>query len=320
MELNTIITERNIEKSSSYDLVYEWEDEFSQDLGLKFSYDDGMRTNRWVRRLRLQNALTTCKNALVFKMSTFGHSGFNKSNIVPYIIDYHLSEGQLEWLYETYSKHPIVFVSSKEAYDFLKSKGCPLNISHLALSISDKYRINLNTRYEKKYDLVMMGRQNPVLMKYLEEYIKRHPDFVYVYRQELDNHYHYYVSTGEYLGDIINRADYINLMRQARVGLYATPGIDGGEERTRGFNQVTPRFLEYISCCCHVIARYPQNSDTDYYELGRFCQSVESYEQFESAMNEALAKDVDVKSYSEYLENHYTSVRAKTMSKILNTL
>ena len=320
MELTSIISQRNIEKSSSFDLVYEWEDMLAQTIGIPCVRDNGLRMNRWIKRLRLSRMFITDKNAFVFKMSTFGHVGYDKSNIVPFVIDFHLEESQFEWFYKTYSKHKVVFISNKEAFDLLKSKHCPLNIRHLALSISDKYRITPDTSYEKKYDLVLMGRQNPVLLGYLEEYAKQHPDFVYVYRNEVNGHYYYYVSTGEYVGDIINRHDYMNLMRQARVGLYATPGMDGGEERTRGFNQVTPRFLEYVSCGCHIIARYPENSDTKYYELEKFSPNIETYEQFESAMNSALSKDVDMDYYSNYLEKHYTSVRAKELTNVLEKI
>ncbi len=320
MKLEAIITQRKTEKSSSYDLVYEWEDVLSSELGLKMIDESGLRQNRWVRRFRVSSLATTNKNAFVFKMGPFGHSGLNKPNIVPYIIDFYLDENQLDWFYKTYNKHKVVFISSKEAYDYLCEHHCPLPIAHLPLSISDKYHIDVTSQYEKKYDLVLMGRQNPVLMDFLEEYVKNHPDFLYAYRVEENGHYYYHTSKGMLIGDIINRDDYIALMRQARVCLYATPGLDGGEERTKGFNQVTPRFLEYLSCLCHVLARYPANSDTDYFEINKFCESVESYEQFEKVMDDYLCKKVDVGFYSNYLQHHYTSLFANDMTKILKDI
>lgn len=81
-----------------------------------------------------------------------------------------------------YGKNPIVTVSSREVYDFLINKGVELNIAHLPLSISDRYKISDTTRFVKKYDLVLMGRQNPVLEQYLHRYVSTHHDFVYVYR------------------------------------------------------------------------------------------------------------------------------------------
>ena len=89
--------------------------------------------------------------------------------------------------------------------------------------------------------------------------------------------------------------------------LYSTPGIDGGEEKTRGLSQVTPRFLEAVSSGCHVLSRYKENSDTDFFDLNRITPHISSYEQFESEFDRAIEEDVDMKVYAEYLSKHYTS-------------
>ena len=109
----------------------------------------------------------------------------------------------------------------------------------------------------------------------------------------------------------------MEMMRKSRVGLYATPGMDGGREHTNGFNPVTPRFLEYIASGCHVLARYPKNSDTDYYELDKMSTRVESFGEFEKAMDDLRNKEVNIPHYSRYLANHYTSVRVQTLLKYL---
>jgi hypothetical protein len=109
----------------------------------------------------------------------------------------------------------------------------------------------------------------------------------------------------------------MDLMRKSRIGFYATPGIDGGEIRTKGFNQVTPRFLELLSCECHVIARYKNNPDTDYYELSKFSTNINSYETFENTMNWARNNPIDKNKYVEYLEKHYTSERVQLLKMIL---
>lgn len=165
-----------------------------------------------------------------------------------------------------------------------------------------------------------MGRQNPILEKYLNKYIESHPQLYYVYRKQEGGTFNYYSSRGEYLGDINTREKYINLMRSARCGLYATPGIDGGEKRTNGFSQVTPRFLELIASGCHVIARYKANSDVNFYELEQFSPSVDSYEQFEKMLDTAINTDVNMKKCSDYLSKHYTSVRAKQLLNLIKDL
>jgi hypothetical protein len=167
----------------------------------------------------------------------------------------------------------------------------------------------------------MFGRQNQILTDFLKKYSKNHRDFIYVYEKsdgikDLEK-FHYYTSEGEFVGIIRTRKQYIDLLKRSRVALYSTPGIDGGEVRTKGYNPVTPKFLEYIACGCHIIARYKKNSDTDFYELEKFSPSINTYGEFEDAMNKARESNIDMQMYSEYLEKHYTSKRADLLKTIL---
>lgn len=324
MELKQIGTCRKYEHRPWWDLVYEWEDILAEKLGLDFAYK-----KLWYKkkpgRIPLLNLFARhwC-NTFCFEMipDINGAHLDNMKTVIPCIIDFFLTKESMPMFINKYSNNKVVLLSSKECYDFVdeyirQNKIQGFNIDHLALSISDKYAINKDTKFEKKYDLVLMGRQNPILEGYLNQYIKYHPDLYYVYREVKDGKYDYYTNRGEYLGDINTREMYITLMRSARCGLYTTPGIDGGEKRTNGFSQVTPRFLELIACGCHIIARYKQNSDTDYYELEQFSPSVESYEQFEQMLDNARSSEVDMEAYSSYLLKHYTSVRANQLKEII---
>jgi len=322
MKLQQIITTRNYNNWPSWDLVFEWEDIIKSKLQLDFYYDRKLMNNRYIKKIPFfNNLLQTNKFSFLFEMSV-GRSNNrnNKKNIVPCIIDFFLTKEQLPSFYKRYDKNSIVLVSSKEVYDFLKSVDCPINIGHFPLSISDVYRISEDTAFDKKYDLVIMGRTNPVLLEFMNKYSATHPHFRYVYRVLKDGVFNYYTSDGEMLGDICTREKYIQLMRSAKVGFYSTPGIDGGEKRTNGFNQVTPRFLELVASQCHIISRYPKNSDTDYYNLSRFGKSVETYEEFCAIMDGCLSKPVDLKFYSEYLQRHYTSIRAEQLSEIIKSI
>lgn len=328
-ELEKILTDRNIEGEVFYDLVFEWENQLSKSLSIPFIDDWKIGKNRYLKRISIPNIsrLMTCGQlSLYFKMSGYErfNSWFNTKDIIPAIIDFYPTKEQISSIEKMYKRNPIVLISSKEVYDFLVANNVNLPLVHWALSISDIYRIDEDTHFEKKYDLVMMGRQNPTLQSYSKRYAESHPDFTFVYRV-IKNHknghrdFLYYTSDGKSLGAVNSRKQYFDLMRQSRCGLYAPPGIDndGKDNITHGFHQVTPRFLEYIASGCHILARYPKNSDTDYYELGKFCPSIESYEQFEDRMDYCRSHEVDMKLYRDYLEKHYTSVRAKELQKIL---
>lgn len=327
-KLQHILTDRYFEGTVSNDLVYEWEDQLSQSLGVSFLKNWSHSQNKYIRRIPgLSNFITKGQLTLSFVMNAnFGrfYQWKNTNDIIPVIIDFFLKKEDLPRFKNNFKHCPLVLISSKEAYDFLIDNHIDLPIHHWALSIADKYKISKDTRFDKKYDLVMMGRQNDVLSDFVKKYAETHPDFTYVYRvikgEPGHRSFFYYTSDGENLGDIVGRDQYIALMRQSRCGLYATPGIDTDGTRTNGFNQVTPRFLEYIASGCHILARYPKNSDTEYFELDRFCHSINSYEEFESRMDYCRSHNVDMDTYSKYLEKHYTSARAKELTEILNNI
>ena len=324
MKISQVLTHRGISNGKDYGIVNEWEDVFSALLNAPLCYDDWKRRDKtlfwkipWLAPL-LQTNVPSFTFVMLPIASPYGN---NKKNIIPCIIDFFCKDpDERLQFYKRYDKNPLVLISSKEAYDYLVSVKCPLNIRHLALSIPDKYRIDDKTSFDKSYDVVMLGRQNRVLQDYLNEYSEHHQDLTYVYGKQEGKIIRYYDQSGLDLGCLSSREDYMNLMKKSRIGLYATPAMDGGRPDTNGFNPVTPRFLEYIVNGCHVLARYPQNSDTDFYGLDQLSTRIETYGQFEKAMDELRHKEVDVPRYSQYLMNHYTSVRVQTLLKHLETV
>lgn len=86
---------------------------------------------------------------------------------------------------------------------------------------------------------------------------------------------------------------------------------------------MTPHFLEIIACSNHVLLHYPTDErgvDANFYEFEKFSPSIETYEEFEKAMNKALCTDVDKDMYANYLKKHYTSTRVKELVELLNNI
>lgn len=321
MRIRQILTNRSVSNGKDYGIVNEWEDIFSEMLNVPLYYDNWKRRDKtifwkipWLASF-FQTNLPTFAYVMLPIASPYGN---NKKNIIPCMIDFFCRDkNELQQFYKRYDKNPVVLISSREAYDYLVSVKCPLNIRHLALSISDKYCIDDKTTFEKRYDVVMLGRQNKVLQEFLNEYSERHKELTYVYGKKEGRNFRYYDQDGLDLGTMSSRDDYMNLMKMSRIGMYATPAMDGGRTDTNGFDQVTPRFLEYIVSGCHVLSRYHKNSDTEFYELDKMSTRIDTYEQFEKAMDEMRYKEVDVARYAKYLANHYTSVRVHTLLKYL---
>lgn len=312
-----LISERAYEHWPSFDLIYEWEDELIKAIpGAKLYRNKELYINR-KRVLKFIKRFTGINpNAIFLKNNKCFHfdlsarttSNFmNNKNHKVCIVDFYLKGKELRNFYKAYANVEKLFVSSREVYDYLMTHNPVREILHLPLTLPDKYMLTPAIHYEKIYDLVLAGRQNPILLKYLEEYVKGHPLKI-VYRKEISNgQFLYYTNQGEYVGNIATREDYFSLMRKSKIAFYSTPGIDGGENRTNGFNQVTPRFLEELACCCNIISRYEDNSDTEYFELRDMTHRITCYQDFKKAMDESLTTSPDLNKYANYLSKHYTS-------------
>lgn len=320
MDKLLVISQRAYEHWPSYDLIYEWEDELirqNPQLRLykehEILYRDKHLFRFMEKKLHINpNQWLTCQHKCFhFDMNPrLTDSYMNTENHSVCIIDFYLREGQLNAFYKSYKKVDRVFVSSREIYDFLLRNNPEREVLHMPLTLPDKYRLNPNTHMEKTFDLVLIGRQNSVLLAWLKEYEKNH-SITYVYRGKISaGKFPYYTNHGEYVGNILSRKDYFDLMKKSKIAFYATPGMDEGENRTNGFSQVTPRFLEELSCGCNVISRFRENSDTDYFELNKMSTRVESYKGFVTAMQRALETAPDLEKYARYLEKHYTSTLA----------
>ncbi len=326
MDIKQIFTQRfNAGQNYAQPIIYEWEDEISRELNIPI-----VKTPPIYNIINHHNIhsswIAPYKNT--FRFVTNGKcydEPMNSKHIIPCVIDFFEKGNQLQDFYTKHSRNKIVLLSSPFDYQYLKENRCPINIGLFPYSLSDKWTIS-NQKIEKKYDIVLTGRQDPLLYTFFLEYIKKHPNVTYVKRgKELENDIQktkeYYLNGKDCIGAIGTREEYMKLQSQGKVTLYGVQGYMEGF--TKGFYHMTPHFLEIIACVCHVIARYPTGSDgidAQYFEFDKFSPSIETYEQFESAMNGALNSEVDLNKYQSYLKKHYTSVRVQELVKLLNSL
>lgn len=321
MKLHQIVTNRNIDPHHANDLVYEWEDDLCQYFGTTLFSNHKWKNERYSKFIPfVLNFLQTNESAFTYEMCTYRHNGNNKPNIIPCIIDFYIRDPwQVKFWYMQYWRNPAICVSSREVYKYLTEDLNLKKIYHLPLSLSDRYRINEHTRFEKDYDLIFAGRQNRVLRGYLQQYMESHPGITYISRESQNGQSVYVDQSGKCICANDSREIYMQMMRRARICLYSTAGMEG-RHQTNGFNQVTPRFLEIIASGCHPLMRYPINPDTQYFELSSFVPHIDSYEQFESLMDIARKQPVDMKKHADYMQSHYTSVVAKQLEQILSSI
>lgn len=327
MELKQILSQRTVDSGAFYnEIVFEWEDEIASEL--KIPIVGERACGRWVtgvrRRCRwIAEMLKPMAASLRFEMTPHrtrdGDYGNNKRSIIPCIIDFFLrSERELDQFYRDYQDNSLVLISSREAYEFLKKKHCPLNIRHWGLSLPNRRIGGLRSRCQnKRYDLAIMGRVNDRLGEWLEAYKLKYRDLRYLYQKREHGHFACFDNSGAFVGMSDSRDEYFEMMSKARISFYATPSMDGGRLDSNGFNQVTPRYLEMLACGCHVLSRYPHNADTEWYELTSLSPALNTYDEFEHSLNAARQAPIDVELYESYLQRHSTSARVSELERIL---
>lgn len=332
MKIKGILTERHVKKGASFQIVTEWEDAISNEL--KISKHE---VKNWmyviVRNLKRFNlswlflwveSLRPVKSYyLLFDMEATTYIRFPSfKNVIPIIIDFWLTPKELPSFYKALSNCKLALITSREVYDTLKANGCPIAIAHFPLSIPDKYISSYKSIHDKTYDFVFAGRKDPVFFDYVRKYEKENPQIEYVYKQVEDNS-SVYVSNkrGKLPDDYSVRQNYRNLIKNCKIAFYSTPGIDSAKKSANNYNQITPRFLELISSGCLVMARYPDNSDVEFFQLNEISFRVDSYQDFKNHMDlfadQSFVSNHTSKYYS-YLQKHSTSARVPLLQKILD--
>lgn len=323
MEVRQVFTRRSVGRHNyAQPIIFEWEDEIARTLSIPVvNYP---LYYRGINRFNIHPPfIEPNKDSFRFVVNGKDYDEpMNSKHIIPCVIDFFERDEHLQEFYKKHSNNKIVLLSSPFDYAYLKRHNCPLHIGLFAYSLSDKYAIS-EKNIEKKYDIVLTGRQDPLLYSFFKEYVSTHPSVTYVKRgigieNDTNKNKEYYVNGQECLGAIESREDFMKLQAQGRATLYGVQGYLEGF--SKGFYHMTPHFLEIIACRCHVLAHYPSGedgTDAQYYEFEKFSPSIETYEEFESAMDKALKTDVDINLYSSYLKKHYTSKRVKDLKEML---
>src|ERR1700712_4748471 len=161
MENFEILTNREITNWPSWHLVYEWEDDFSRLLDIPLANPgkvENLLEDRYIRKalsfklakklMQFVNSfLESPRKKIAFEMYMKRNFSYtNNINSVPIVIDFWKKNAGC--FFNTYKYCKLVCISSIEVYNFLKSKNYPLNIQHLALSLPDKYKMDVNTAFE----------------------------------------------------------------------------------------------------------------------------------------------------------------------------
>jgi hypothetical protein len=335
MLLQRIFSDRHYQNWPSWQIVFEWEDQLAAACQLEIapsptrflwqhkwqSYDNrkfGGRFHRWAHTLNpLKGSYTRLQPySLYFEMAPRLYPAFsNHKHTLPVLIDFWQKEA-IPAIAAQYKRCRYVLVTNAEVIQELQPFFEVGQLVHFPMSLPDKYHLLPNKTFDKRYDLVLSGRTNPVLWAYLQEFLVSYPDLEFLKQEEKQGTLHYISNKRGWIGEFQTRQAYADLLAASKVTFYATPGIDGGEARTAGFNPLTPRFFEMLAAGCHVLARYPATIETDWYDMKSVCPPVNDYETFKNQLLQALNSPGPVARNSAYLAQHYTSSRIPILKQL----
>lgn len=322
----SIVSERKSHPGGAHHIIYEWEDVIANKLSMPIVNVSGwgiyLLIDKVLNRIHLNLfGWLRIKKVLSFQLSASIRSSWrNSKNVIPWIIDFYIPKQEYEEFFLATKNNKIVFISSLEVYDSLSSHRMfdAQKYIHLPLSVPDKYKINVDYKFDKKYDLVMLGRSDSLLNKFVERYACEHSNFNYITRIADNTSFTYYINNHKGKSELLKSKShdaYLDIMKQAKVGIWSTRGLD--DPKCNGYNQVTPRLFELITSGCHVLARYPKNADTAFFEIDKFCPNIENYRQFCTELEKRLTVGVDMDFYARYMDKHYTSQRVAAIKSIL---
>ena len=324
-------------------VVYEWEDILATVLKIpkdtvsipildKIYHQPVNRfLQKFIRRSFLRNYVDISLNYLLRKKKNIYYINYQlyvidvvnhfvyQPNSIPIFID--CFREMVDCIPVLCKKNPLLFVTDYEIFLHLKTKAIGEKTRFVPLSISDKYF--QEGVPAKKIDVLQMGRQNPVLHKWMLEVTRNYPHIEYVYAHKKNEVHAYFSTTRGWLTDKTDtREEFMDFLSTARISLLSSPGMDGGDKtRTGGFNPVTPRFYESAVNYCYLIGRFPDTPDFIYNEVLSVCERPEDLQQFESLVLKMLSIPFSSQEkYEPFIKKHLTSTIALSIQTELENL
>lgn len=329
--ITTIVSRRNNETRAFFDVCYEWEDILSKKLNanIKCFHAGEYHCRRVIGKAfpdsySLKQDINARNLSVYFVMFPSELKYYSKINGIPVFLDV-WSEKAVDIIVKKTKKFQIYYVTSLDVFRKIKEKDESAAVRYMPLSVSDQYFSPYFEQYrDKKYDVIQMGRRNPVLHDFMLTYVSENPEIEYLY-SEMGNNVGglEYIST-KYgrIGKLDTRQKLVQTLALSRVSLVSSPAIDNDNKGQFGVDFPTPRFYESAVLGCAMVGRYTLNDEMKKQNIPKVCNNVQTYTQFKESMYRALTitRTELYENDKNFIRNNLTSVRAKQIKDDLESI
>ena len=313
MDISSSVSVRNIRSNDAFmKIVYEWEDYISEAYNLPIHLIENQ--NRFIFKLKRKYKNLFSKRIkrnesieLAFVIHPCDLRYYFNKNCIFVFID--IWPDDEKGLVRRMGKKTPFFVTSLDVYEHFKLKFNMNNVYYMPLSISDVWK--LKKVPEKRIDLVQIGRKNEILHNFAIRYVKENPQVDYVYSDmnwTMDRRIYTSTKYGAF-GDVDTRDDYMNLLKESKICVLSSPGVDGSRPQCKDMDYPTPRFYESAINYCHMVGRYSDNEEFKMQKIPNVCMKVDTYEDFKQYVNQILkgGYSFPVDKWDEFINLHLTS-------------
>lgn len=323
MKIDGIISLRKFKHEAFRDVVYEWEDEISNlenipiielENNKKTYCNIVCKVSEKIERRKCLKWNTNKKIFIAFITILDDIRYILNKNCIPIFLDIGLK--QIDYMaFLTKNNSPFV-VTCYDFYSEFKKKYTNHSINYMPLMIADIWKNNIS---KKTIDIIQVGRKNAILHNYALEFVKKYPQYEYVYSDTYGTlgELNYKSTKGRQNISAKDRAKYMKLLAQSKVCLVSSPGIDSPKEWVIGMDFPTPRFYEAAASGCKMIGRYSKKYEFYLQKIDSVVHYINDYNEFETVMMECLNHQRDDNILADFTDNHLTSKWWKQFKNII---
>ena len=294
-----ILTERKYNKGMSRQVVYEWEDDISNEWKIPFVYMDSYKKHpvaRAFRKLHIRKSIGWKQgdDVLIFfamNVDLLRILAWSTPNVIPILLDVSLNE--IDELYELTKNLPIFWVTAMKIKEALSKKYPDCKVCYIPQMASNKHLEEISI---KEISLIQFGRRNPVLHEFAIRYVDTHEGTSYLYRcdeptegmEERKN------GTSEKIGVVVERKEFVKLLQKSTICLCSTPLMDNTRNFGKGVDFLTARWYEAVMSRCFIVARVSEivAPELEATGLTQLISNIASYDLFEKACDSCLKEKI----------------------------